>query len=177
MASRPSRVSGSSRSVDSGIPQIPQVGSSAAQLRSPPATYSAACRSQYSRFLATYSGSVLASSMSRLLAAGAGLVESRRERNAHLSRDPLQDANPFGDRWMGVEHRLRALLEALDGIDDVQVLRRAVGDLEHLGIVADHAQRPRQTDRVPGQVDRAHVGELLAASADRKLHEAADERR
>ena len=57
------------------------------------------------------------------------------------------------------------------------MLRRAVGDLEHLGIVADRAQRPRQTDRVAGQVDRAHVGELLAASADRKLHEAADERR
>ena len=99
-------------------------------------------------------------------------------RQAHLPGDVLERLDPLPDRRMGVPQRLRALLEALDRVDDVQVLGGAVRHLEHLGVVADRAQRARQAERVARQLDRASTSaRRLAAAADGGLHQAADERR
>src|SRR5687768_2317319 len=72
----------------------------------------------------------------RALATGPTSTSGRLAEEAHLAGDVLQVADPLADRWMRVPQRLRTLFEALDRVDDVEVLRRPVGDLEHLGVVA-----------------------------------------
>ena len=75
-----------------------------------------------------------------------------------------------------VEKRSDCLLELLDRVGEVQVLGRAVGDLEDLLVDRDLGQRLLEAHGVARQLDGRGVGEVLALAADRQLDEAGDDR-
>ena len=81
-----------------------------------------------------------------------------------LAGNRLEGADPLADGRMGVPQRLGALLEALDRVDDVEVLRRAVRDLEDVRVRRDLGEGALEPVRVARQLDRRRVGEVLAAA-------------
>ena len=74
------------------------------------------------------------------------------------------------------EEAARALLELLDRVREVHVLGRPVGDLEDLLVRRDLRERPLDAVRVPGELDRRRVGEVLALAVDGELDEAGGDR-
>src|SRR3954469_9327168 len=106
---------------------------------------------------------------------------SQRRRVGRLERRvPGQLAkaiDPVEDRRMGRHQPRRARLELLDRVGEIHVLRPAIRDLEHLLIAADLGQRPLETVRVPGELDRRRVSEVFALTGHGELDEAADDGR
>src|ERR687886_1279126 len=87
-----------------------------------------------------------------------------------------QDLYPVLYRRVGGEEALRALLELLYGVDDVEVGGRAVGGLENLPIAADLLQGVGEALGVAGELNGAGVGEVLALAGDGELEETGEER-
>jgi predicted MFS family arabinose efflux permease len=81
--------------------------------------------------------------------ADAALVDLR------LAAQLPQTVDAIDDGRMGAEETVRAGIELLDGIDDVEVLRRPVGDLELLLVERELRQRPLQPVGVARQL---HAG-------------------
>src|SRR5690242_13249246 len=74
------------------------------------------------------------------------------------------------------EQTLRTLLELLDRVHDVQMLRRAAGHLEHLGVGGDLRERPLEACRITSELHRGRVSEVFALAADGELDKAREDR-
>src|SRR6266550_5038437 len=84
--------------------------------------------------------------------------------------------DPVERRRMRREEAARSLLELLDRVREVHVLRRAVGDFEDLLVLRDLRERSLETVGIPRQLDRRRVGQVLALAVDRELDESGCDR-
>ena len=75
-------------------------------------------------------------------------------RQGRVAGQLAQAIDPVEDGRMGRHQARRALLELLDRVREVHVLRAAVGDLEHLRIARDLGQRPLEAVRDCGSAPR-----------------------
>src|SRR5215211_4866273 len=78
---------------------------------------------------------------------------------------------------VGGEEALGTLLELLDGVDDVEVGRRAVGDLEDLVVATDLLQGVCETLGVASKPDGRRISQELALAAYGELQESGEKRR
>src|SRR5579871_4321628 len=88
----------------------------------------------------------------------------------------LQAANALSRGWMACEKRAGAPLPRLDRIHNVEVRGPSVRGLEDMRVGVDTAQRIRQTVRIPGELDRRGVRQVLTLAAHRKLQNPGEQR-